>query len=277
MFAATALMPASPSQVIDLGVIFHPGSYLRDFWNILDSVVVICAAVSFCFDMMWVDVHLLLFVYLLSVVFRHHSQCSSVEVCLRFHHLWASWLGNAEWVCVCLCEGGVDVCMYMWMLYTHVCMWVCVCAYILLLLKIIPIIFIIPILSYTVYLAYGMHSFASHTSGDSFQGRLHLCIMLHMKYAHMDMVGKRVVNRVITFINYMIKWRSLIPYRNTISLLTTGRQQISWHVDLACCCASEGRQVSVLCCAWLTVVGTHAECLSSFRELSCLSEVWHCM
>ncbi|KAK4308762.1 hypothetical protein Pmani_019562 [Petrolisthes manimaculis] len=39
-------------KVIDLGVIFHPGSYLRDFWNILDSVVVICAAVSFCFDMM---------------------------------------------------------------------------------------------------------------------------------------------------------------------------------------------------------------------------------
>ncbi|XP_050685852.1 voltage-dependent calcium channel type A subunit alpha-1-like isoform X27 [Eriocheir sinensis] len=38
-------------KVIDLGVIFHPGSYLRDFWNVLDSVVVICAAVSFCFDM----------------------------------------------------------------------------------------------------------------------------------------------------------------------------------------------------------------------------------
>ncbi|XP_042203565.1 voltage-dependent calcium channel type A subunit alpha-1-like isoform X3 [Homarus americanus] len=38
-------------KVIDLGVIFHPGSYLRDFWNIMDSVVVICAAVSFCFDM----------------------------------------------------------------------------------------------------------------------------------------------------------------------------------------------------------------------------------
>ncbi|XP_047501353.1 voltage-dependent calcium channel type A subunit alpha-1-like isoform X25 [Penaeus chinensis] len=39
-------------KVIDLGVIFHPGSYLRDIWNIMDSVVVICAAVSFCFDMM---------------------------------------------------------------------------------------------------------------------------------------------------------------------------------------------------------------------------------
>ncbi|XP_042869763.1 voltage-dependent calcium channel type A subunit alpha-1-like isoform X8 [Penaeus japonicus] len=38
-------------KVIDLGVIFHPGSYLRDIWNIMDSVVVICAAVSFCFDM----------------------------------------------------------------------------------------------------------------------------------------------------------------------------------------------------------------------------------
>ncbi|XP_047738439.1 voltage-dependent calcium channel type A subunit alpha-1 [Hyalella azteca] len=39
-------------KVVDLGVIFHPGSYLRDLWNIMDSVVVICAAVSFCFDMM---------------------------------------------------------------------------------------------------------------------------------------------------------------------------------------------------------------------------------
>ncbi|XP_076066879.1 calcium voltage-gated channel subunit cacophony isoform X6 [Oratosquilla oratoria] len=37
-------------KVIDLGVLFHPGSYLRDFWNVMDSVVVICAAVSLCFD-----------------------------------------------------------------------------------------------------------------------------------------------------------------------------------------------------------------------------------
>lgn len=33
-------------KVIDLGVIFHPKSYLRDIWNIMDSVVVICAIVS---------------------------------------------------------------------------------------------------------------------------------------------------------------------------------------------------------------------------------------
>lgn len=38
-------------KVVDLGVIFHPGSYLREFWNIMDAVVVICAAVSFGFDM----------------------------------------------------------------------------------------------------------------------------------------------------------------------------------------------------------------------------------
>ncbi len=33
-------------KVIDLGIIFHPKSYLRDIWNIMDSVVVICAIVS---------------------------------------------------------------------------------------------------------------------------------------------------------------------------------------------------------------------------------------
>ncbi|XP_014612116.1 PREDICTED: voltage-dependent calcium channel type A subunit alpha-1 isoform X16 [Polistes canadensis] len=38
-------------KIIDLGVILHPGSYLREFWNIMDAVVVICAAVSFAFDM----------------------------------------------------------------------------------------------------------------------------------------------------------------------------------------------------------------------------------
>lgn len=36
-------------KIIDLGVIFHPGSYLRDFWNIMDSIVVVCALLSFGF------------------------------------------------------------------------------------------------------------------------------------------------------------------------------------------------------------------------------------
>ena len=34
-------------KVIDQGVILHPGSYGRDFWNILDSIVVICALIAF--------------------------------------------------------------------------------------------------------------------------------------------------------------------------------------------------------------------------------------
>ncbi|KAL0121136.1 hypothetical protein PUN28_008671 [Cardiocondyla obscurior] len=38
-------------KIIDLGIILHPGSYLREFWNIMDAVVVICAMVSFTFDM----------------------------------------------------------------------------------------------------------------------------------------------------------------------------------------------------------------------------------
>lgn len=42
-------------KVVDLGIILHPGSYLREFWNIMDAVVVICAAVSFGFDMRYAN------------------------------------------------------------------------------------------------------------------------------------------------------------------------------------------------------------------------------
>ena len=34
-------------KVIDQGIILHPGSYGRDIWNILDSIVVICALIAF--------------------------------------------------------------------------------------------------------------------------------------------------------------------------------------------------------------------------------------
>lgn len=34
-------------KIIDLGVLLHPGSYLREFWNIMDAVVVVCALLSF--------------------------------------------------------------------------------------------------------------------------------------------------------------------------------------------------------------------------------------
>ncbi|XP_054271366.1 voltage-dependent calcium channel type A subunit alpha-1-like isoform X7 [Macrosteles quadrilineatus] len=37
-------------KVLDMGIILHPGSYLREFWNIMDAVVVICAAVSLGFE-----------------------------------------------------------------------------------------------------------------------------------------------------------------------------------------------------------------------------------
>ena len=36
-------------KIIDLGVVLHPGSYCRDFWNILDAIVVCCALVAFMF------------------------------------------------------------------------------------------------------------------------------------------------------------------------------------------------------------------------------------
>ena len=42
-------------QILDLGIILHPGSYLREFWNIMDAVVVICAAVSFGFNLRLVN------------------------------------------------------------------------------------------------------------------------------------------------------------------------------------------------------------------------------
>ncbi|KAJ2946609.1 hypothetical protein O0L34_g12668 [Tuta absoluta] len=37
-------------KIVDLGVLLHPGAYLRDLWNIMDAAVVICALVSFGFE-----------------------------------------------------------------------------------------------------------------------------------------------------------------------------------------------------------------------------------
>ncbi|XP_067950470.1 voltage-dependent calcium channel type A subunit alpha-1-like [Watersipora subatra] len=37
-------------KIIDLGVVLHPGAYMRDLWNILDATVVICAFVAFAFE-----------------------------------------------------------------------------------------------------------------------------------------------------------------------------------------------------------------------------------
>ncbi|VDK79943.1 unnamed protein product [Onchocerca ochengi] len=36
-------------KLIDQGVVLHPGSYCRDFWNLLDGIVVFCALVAFSF------------------------------------------------------------------------------------------------------------------------------------------------------------------------------------------------------------------------------------
>ncbi|GAU95712.1 hypothetical protein RvY_07287-2 [Ramazzottius varieornatus] len=37
-------------KVVDLGLVLHPGAYGRDLWNVLDSIVVTCALVSFAFS-----------------------------------------------------------------------------------------------------------------------------------------------------------------------------------------------------------------------------------
>ncbi|XP_040581847.1 voltage-dependent calcium channel type A subunit alpha-1 isoform X6 [Lepeophtheirus salmonis] len=39
-------------KLIDFGVILHPGSYLRELWNIMDMLVVSCAITSFAMDML---------------------------------------------------------------------------------------------------------------------------------------------------------------------------------------------------------------------------------
>ncbi|XP_065171209.1 voltage-dependent calcium channel type A subunit alpha-1-like isoform X27 [Atheta coriaria] len=37
-------------KIIDLGIILHPGAYLREFWNLIDAIVVVCALISMGFD-----------------------------------------------------------------------------------------------------------------------------------------------------------------------------------------------------------------------------------
>ena len=39
-------------KIIDYGVILHPGSYLRELWNVMDMLVVSCAITSFTMDML---------------------------------------------------------------------------------------------------------------------------------------------------------------------------------------------------------------------------------
>lgn len=45
-----ALTATSPLQMIDLGLLLHPGAYFRDLWNILDFIVVSGALVAFAFS-----------------------------------------------------------------------------------------------------------------------------------------------------------------------------------------------------------------------------------
>ena len=39
-------------KLIDYGVILHPGSYLRELWNVMDMLVVSCAITSMSMDML---------------------------------------------------------------------------------------------------------------------------------------------------------------------------------------------------------------------------------
>ena len=41
-------------QILDYGLVLHPGSYLREMWNCMDLIVVSCAITSFTMDMMYV-------------------------------------------------------------------------------------------------------------------------------------------------------------------------------------------------------------------------------
>ena len=40
-----------PPQILDYGLILHPGSYMREMWNCMDLIVVSCALTSFIMDM----------------------------------------------------------------------------------------------------------------------------------------------------------------------------------------------------------------------------------
>lgn len=37
-------------QIIDMGVLFHPGAYMRDLWNILDATVVLFALIAIAYS-----------------------------------------------------------------------------------------------------------------------------------------------------------------------------------------------------------------------------------
>ena len=37
-------------RILDLGLVFHPGAYLRDTWNAMDAIVVSCALTSIVFQ-----------------------------------------------------------------------------------------------------------------------------------------------------------------------------------------------------------------------------------
>lgn len=50
MFDKTLPSPGFSLQMIDLGLLLHPGSYFRDLWNILDFIVVSGALVAFAFS-----------------------------------------------------------------------------------------------------------------------------------------------------------------------------------------------------------------------------------
>ena len=39
------------AQILDYGLILHPGSYMREMWNCMDLIVVSCALTSFIMDM----------------------------------------------------------------------------------------------------------------------------------------------------------------------------------------------------------------------------------
>ena len=48
-----------PPQILDYGLILHPGSYMREMWNCMDLIVVSCALTSFIMDMTWAAASLL--------------------------------------------------------------------------------------------------------------------------------------------------------------------------------------------------------------------------
>lgn len=83
-------------KILDLGLILHPGSYLREFWNIMDAVVVICAAVSFGFDIRCE----LLLLSIFPLIRFSRLEVKNELLCFQWEFCWPEFIHNQITTCI---------------------------------------------------------------------------------------------------------------------------------------------------------------------------------